>query len=169
MATLFELRTVLVHAQAASRRRSDALDGLEALSRNAADEDDDRVRGDASQAVLSLFLAASAAERYCIATGNPSPLGRERLAAVVAAASDLRDAIMHWDQKMERDPATSIWFTIDGVLVMAPRGRKRDAPIATSALTWKQFDTAASRLTRWAAYHLGAAGVAHDSLGVIRD
>ena len=42
-----------------------------------------RAAGDASRAVLSLFLAASAGERHCDKSGDPGPLGRKRLAEVI--------------------------------------------------------------------------------------
>lgn len=61
-----ELFTVFVHASAARRRTHDARAALAAAEQaGGAGGFVEQALGDASHAVLSLYLAASAAQRYC--------------------------------------------------------------------------------------------------------
>src|SRR5262245_31279273 len=108
--------------------------------------------GDASQAVLSLYLGASAAQRWCRANDNAGPLGDKRLAELVATLTDLRHAVMHWDKKGGK-PDVFLAFGDHDILAHLPQGRKQ--PTVIAGMPWSVFERAAIRLERWASAHLG--------------
>jgi hypothetical protein len=56
---------------------------------------------------------------------------------------------MHWDETGERDPETGIVINGRGVVVYAPR-RRSDMISDGDGFPWKDFDTVATRLGRWA-------------------
>ena len=76
---LAALVMVEIHASAAfhgAKRTQEAVAALDEL----------RSVGDASQAVVSLHLATEAAQRYCEATGDTSPLTRRGLDSAASRA-----------------------------------------------------------------------------------
>jgi hypothetical protein len=143
-----DLTTIVIHAGAALRRKRDA---LEALDRRRPDHDaipPETAIGEASQGVVSLFLAAEAAMRFCSRYPTPGPLGRRRLDAVLRSARHMRDAVMHWDDKGRRDPETTLVVDGTGIAIAAPP--KRGNASVVDGLAWKEYETAAERLLVWA-------------------
>jgi hypothetical protein len=157
-----ELTTVAIHASAALRRKADTLTALRKDTQATDPSARERAAGDASQAVISLYLAASAAQRYCHLTGNPSPLGRERLAGLVEVSRHLRDSVMHWHEKGRRDPDTYLLLNGRGVLARAP-GKPLAQPSKASGIAWKEFESAMTMLGRWADYYRGDGRGARES------
>jgi hypothetical protein len=145
-----DLTTIVIHADAALRRKRDALD---ALDRRRPDHDTrppEVAVGEASQGVVSLFLAAEAATRFCSRYPTPGPLGRSRLEAVLRSSRHMRDAVMHWDDKGRRDAGTSLHVNGNGIAVVAPPPRSSTS--VADGLRWKEYETAADRLLTWARY-----------------
>lgn len=146
-----DLLTIVVHAAAAIRRKQST---LEALAEHREMDDAaslERAIGDASQAVVSLFLAAEAAERYCEDHNEPGPLGRRKLGALVMEARRMRDVVLHWDDKGKREPDTSLYIDGRGVVVNAPPGRSVKAAVM-DGFTWKEIERLSSSLLRWAQF-----------------
>ena len=143
-----DLTTIVIHAEAALRRKRET---LEALDRRKPDNDSipsEVAVGAASQGVLSLFLAADAATRFCSRYQTPGPLGRSRLEAVLTSTRHMRDAVMHWDDKGRRDPETTLLVDGRGIAAVAP---PRGSSISIAGgLVWKEYETVANRLLTWA-------------------
>jgi hypothetical protein len=143
-----DLTTIVIHAEAALRRKQGTLD---ALDRRKPDHDSIPPEigvGEASQGVVSLFLAAEAATRFCSRYPTPGPLGRSRLAALLTSTRHMRDAVMHWDDKGRRDPETSLLVDGRGIAVVAPTHHSSASVV--HGLVWKEYETAAHRLLTWA-------------------
>lgn len=143
-----DLTTVIVHADAALRRKRDALD---ALDRRRPDHDSippEVAIGDASQGAVSLYLAADAATRFCSRYPTPGPLGRSGLAEVVSSSKHLRDAVMHWDDKGRRDPDMTLLVDGRGIVAVAPPHHGFES--VASGLSWREYERAADRLLTWA-------------------
>jgi hypothetical protein len=143
-----DLTTIIMHATAALRRKRDA---LEALDRRRPDHDSippEVAVGEASQGVVSLFLAAEAATRFCSRYPTPGPLGPTRLAAVLTSTRHLRDAVMHWDGKGRRDPEMLLLVDRRGIAAVAPPHHSSASVV--DGLGWKEYETAADRLLGWA-------------------
>lgn len=150
-----DLYMTQVHARAALRRYRDTLDALRAAK---AEQSTDgiqragdagvRVTGEAAQAVVALYLAAAAAKRFSTDARERGPYGPEQLDQLVAATVGLRDAVMHWDDKIKRDGDTFLAVNEREVLALVPRHRSVDR--ALHGLTWKSFEDSATRLDRWA-------------------
>lgn len=155
-----DLYMVMVHGRAAgeraraamaagSRERRESL--VEPLRATAFAE----VAGATAHATLSFFLASSAAERYCDANDEPGPLGRRRLREAVQIATHLRNAVMHWDDKLKADPETTIAVSETAIVVIAPPGapwQKTDTVV--TMLTWRDLVDWSNRLEFWATYKL---------------
>jgi hypothetical protein len=147
-----ELRTVAIYAAAADRRRRDALDALRKDRVASGTEDVGRAIGEASLAVVALYLASSAAKRYCAETGEPGPLGRTELGNLVDQTTAMRDAVMHWDEKGQRDPQTSLFVDGRGVATKAPPRRSNVS--IPAGVPWAAFARCAVALHSWAAFLL---------------
>lgn len=154
-----DLTVVLVHAAAAIRRSHDVAAAVKA-AKGGDRESPTRAAGDASQAVVSLYLAAAGTRRYCIEHDESGPLGRKALDELVEVARHLRDAVMHWDDKMNRDPETFIVVTDADVLALAPPAPKNPGPSSVVGISWKRLEGNAARLQRWAAFKLDAGNAA---------
>ena len=109
-----------------------------------------QITGDLGQAVLSLYLAASAAHRCCAAHGEAGPVGIARLTQVLATVRAMRDAVMHWDSKLRRDPCTFLEFSPREILLYAPPRPGESGPSRVDGLLWTDFREIATRLDRWA-------------------
>jgi hypothetical protein len=138
------------HARAAERRRRSCLD---ALARAEASDGNDfdaylELTGDAAQAVVSMYLAAAATQRYCVGKREPGPIKQKDLAALVESTRGLRDAVMHWEEKTQRDGQTFLTVSKTDVLALLPAGR--NGPPIVFGLTWGSFRRAARRLDQWA-------------------
>lgn len=158
-----DLVLVLIHSAGALRRRRDAILAL--------GQDQDRLEvrarslGDSTQAVLSLFLAAEAANRYCQSHEEVGPLGERRLDELETITRYMRDAIMHWHEKGKRDPATYLAVDESGVSVRAPDGKWGPDEGAVSRVSWSLFERRARALLHWSAGKLGQ-DPATDELGM---
>ena len=142
-----DLTTIVIHAEAALRRKRDT---LEALDRRRPDHDDlppSIAVGEASQGALSLFLAIEAATRFCSRYPTPGPLGRRRLAALLTSTRHLRDAVMHWDEKGRR-AETLLRVDGRGIAVVAPPHGSFVSIV--DGLGWKEYENAAGGLLTWA-------------------
>jgi hypothetical protein len=133
---------VAVHAPAALRRAADARRAVD-------DRDSRRALGDASQAIVALYLALAAAARYRELTGQPGPIGGGRLSELETALTHMRDAVMHWEDKAGRVSGSGIGVTDGEVFVVAPPG-KVETTARLVGLTWNDFEDCALRLERWA-------------------
>ena len=144
-----DLAVVVIHATAALRRKRDA---LQALDRRRPDHDDmslDVAVGEASQGVLSLFLAADAATRLCERHPTRGPFGRGHLARLLKVTGHFRDSIMHWDDKGQSYASTSLHVGGQGLVVDAPEGRSKTTK-AFASISWNEYERAAGRLAAWA-------------------
>jgi hypothetical protein len=145
-----DLTTIVIHADAALRRKRDVLDSLDRRKPDHDSVPPEIAIGEASQGVLSVFLAAHAAARFCSRYPTPGPLGRSRLAAVLRSSKHLRNAVMHWDDKGQRDPETTLFVDGTGIAAAAPPpGSSVSIP---DGLGWREYEIAADRLLTWARY-----------------
>lgn len=158
-----DLVLVLIHSAGALRRRHDAILALR--------QDQSRLEvraravGDSTQAVLSLFLAADAANRYCQTHDEVGPLGEPRLDELETITRYMRDTIMHWQEKGKRDPLTYLAVDESGVSVRAPDGKWGADEGALSGVSWSAFECRARALLQWSAGKLGQDPAA-DELGM---
>jgi hypothetical protein len=139
---------VAMHAAAALRRKRDTLVALTSSEIARSQERQHEALTDATHAMLSLYLAASAVQRICRANDEPGPLGLARLDDLRRVTGYTRDAVMHWDDKGRRDPATWLEATTWGVRVNAPDHKGGTAAVE-SGIGWKTFENYATRLLRW--------------------
>ena len=102
--------------------------------------------------MVALYLAASAAQRYCVETGESGPLEMERLSALVAATTELRHAVMHWDDKLRTLPDTFISVNANEILALTRERKSRKEVV--SGLSWEIFGQSADRLDKWATHKL---------------
>ncbi|MDF2735652.1 MAG: hypothetical protein K0S97_2275 [Chloroflexota bacterium] len=142
-----DLVTILVHADAALRRKQDALDALDRRRPDHHSIPPEVAVGEASQGVVSLFLAAEAATRFCKRYSTPGPLGATRLAALLNSTSHLRPAVMHWDDKGQR-AETTLLVNGKGVAAVAPPRQSRTSVV--DGVTWNEYEIATDGLLRWA-------------------
>jgi hypothetical protein len=145
-----ELVHTAAHAGAAIARVRGTLEAITAWRREPGPIAQARVVGEASQALLAIYLAATAADRHAKAIDNPGPLGETRHAELIAHSRHMRDTLMHWDQKGGRDPSTFLNITETHVTVYAPHGRTDPASPVLADLSWKVIEDSAERLHRWA-------------------
>jgi hypothetical protein len=143
-----DLTTIIIHADAALRRKRAALEALDRRRPNLDVIPPEIAVGEASQGVISLFLAAQAATRFCSRYPTPGPLGRSRLAAVLGSSRHMRDAVMHWDEKGRRDLETALVVDGIGIAIAAPPLHSNASVV--DGLAWKEYETAAQRLLVWA-------------------
>jgi hypothetical protein len=147
---------VAMHAAAALRRKRDTLAALTRSDIATSQERQHEALTDATHAMLSLYLAASAAQRICRATDEPGPLGLARLDNLRRVTGYTRDAVMHWEDKGRRDPETRLEATTWGVRVNAP-DQKGGTAAVESGIGWKTFDNHATRLLRWSKFRMQGA------------
>ena len=158
-----DLYLVAAHASAAARRHRAVMravrEAATAPSGSVAQVAASMVAsGEAAEAAVSLYLAASAAQRYCRANDESGPLGLKRLSSLVDRTEQVRDAVMHWNQKLERDPNTFLAFSATDLIVQAP-GKRGDTGLAqVGAIEWTEIEAAARRLYRWAVAMLDLPG-----------
>jgi len=144
-----DLYSTLVHAEAARRRSVDAQAAIASARVIPSRETAVKAVGDAGEAIVELFLAAAAARRYHEATGEPLPVD----AAVLESALDIsrhgRDSVMHWDEKMARDPGTFLAPGDTEVFILAPPGKSGTNSVV-AAIEWRMLDDIVSKLAEWA-------------------
>lgn len=154
---------VLTHAEAALRSRQRT---LEALAEQDAPGAKLRALGEADMAVLSLYLAGRAAQVYCDGTDSGSPIGYPPLKQIVGTLRQMRDCVMHWDEKADWQPAFLSVTNLD-LLVVGTVG-KRGGPSVPAGLPWDTFENWATRFARWAdvvlVEDLGLPGDPYDGL-----
>jgi hypothetical protein len=123
-----------------------------------------RSLGEASMAVVALYLAAHAAQIACDELDNPGPLGRRRLDELVSTAEHLRDCVMHWDDKGRSGTPSGLMVTSLDVLAHGPARPGARGPDTVAGITWNLFESHLERLVRWAEFLLNeraaATGVA---------
>lgn len=136
---------VLSNAEAALRARERTLKALDDRDLAGAKV---RALGEANTAVLSLYLAARAAEVYCDGTDRASPFGKTQLTKIVGTMRQMRDCVMHWDEKADWQPAFLSVTNLD-LLVVGTVGKKGGSSVP-AGLPWSMFLTWATTLVRWA-------------------
>jgi hypothetical protein len=154
-----DLYLTLVHAYAAQRRRHDALAAIAATAAGTEEDAGIRASGDSTMAVMSLYLAASAAQRFCTENDETPPF--PKLDQLVKVTRPFRDAVMHWDDKVARDPHTFIAFSDRDVTVLAPPPPRVEGPSIAAGIEWAEISDKSSRLERWARSRLGTPVVDH--------
>lgn len=158
-----DLYLVAVHASAAARRHQATIQAI----RTAASAPEASVAkvawsiiasGEAASTGISIYLAASAAERFCLANDEVGPLGLKRLRSLVEMAEQTRDTVMHWDDKLKRDPGTFLAFNGKELILRAPGKRGDKQPATVASIAWREIETGAQRLFRWAVMMLDLPG-----------
>jgi hypothetical protein len=144
-----DLYSTLVHAEAARRRSTDAQAAV--ASARVAPSRDTLVKavGDAGEAIVELYLAAAAAKRYHEATGQPLPVDATVIESALNISRHGRDAVMHWDEKMARDPRTLLAPGDTEVFILAPPGKSGTSSIV-AGIEWQMLDDVATKLSKWA-------------------
>ena len=153
-----DLFSILVHAEAA-RRRSAGAQAAVASARMAKNRESAVTAvGDAGEAIVELYLAAAAAKRYQEATGERLPLEAALLESVLVTSRHGRDAVLHWDEKMARDPSTFLAPSEVDLTILAPSG-KAGATGVVAAIDWRLLDDIATKLSDWAGSKLPEQGL----------
>jgi hypothetical protein len=134
------------HAGRAVQRVSDvheAVTGPDDLGTNL------RAIGEGSQAVIAHYLAVSATQRYRKLTGEPGPLPHRRLDEIEVIAKNMRDVVMRWDDKGERDDTTFMLVDRIGIGVGAHEDRD-DVELPHAHISWRDLNSACSQIQEWA-------------------
>ena len=139
----------LVYSTAAISQSEAALEALvEARDAQSADA---AIRGTGAAALsgLALYLALSATRRHLTSAANASaPFELAELDRLIEAAQHLRDSVVHWDDKLDRDARTFLAFSDVELVVYAPSGKTGPVQIAT--LSWEEITDAGRRCRDWA-------------------
>jgi hypothetical protein len=108
------------------------------------------VSGEGQLAAVSLNLALDAAARYAEDIPDAGlPIATEQFESLRKRAKAARDAVAHWDDKLNRSPDTRLELNgIRGILVVAPgpSGTK----VTVTAISWSEAKLAATSCLDWA-------------------
>jgi hypothetical protein len=108
-----------------------------------------RATGAAGLSGLSLYLALAATQRHVKATSDASvPFEEPELDRLIEVTRHVRDSVVHWDDKLGRDPKTFIAFSDHDLVVLAPSGQS--GPTTVVAIAWEALTDAARRCRDWA-------------------
>jgi hypothetical protein len=98
---------------------------------------------------LALHLALAATRRHAKATDDLTvPFTLAELDGLIEATLHVRDSVVHWDDKLGRDPKTFLAFSRVELMVYAPSGKA--GPIQIANLSWDTIADAARRCRDWA-------------------
>lgn len=121
-------------------RTADAVGALEAAIQGT---------GAASICGLALYLALAGARRHAASTGDTTgPFDTVELDELVETTRHMRDSVVHWDEKVGRDPKTFLAFNEENLIVLAPSGKTSNMRVAY--LSWREIAAASRRCRDWA-------------------
>jgi len=139
----------LVHSTAALAQVEATLAAHAETRDNRSPEAAVRATGAAGLAGLSLYLALAATQRHVDATSDPSaPFEEAELGPLIEVTRHVRDAVVHWEEKLGRDPKTFLAFSDEDLVVLAPGGQS--GPTKVVAIAWERVTDAARRCRDWA-------------------